>query len=114
MKLYRYIVREPAVIDMNGDAVFPILVPDPKLELEEFEVTKETPKGYWISIASWGHWKRWVSKTSRKRYAHPTEKEALNGFVLRTRARVKIMKHQLAISQIALSMAENKLNQEAE
>ena len=51
------------------------------VHLEAFELIKETKCGYWIK-AFIGK-KRWVSKTSKKRYAYPTKKEAAYNFLRR-------------------------------
>jgi hypothetical protein len=97
---------EYAVHDIDGELTSPS-IPDPKLELRDFSLIKETPKGYWIGFKDIGSYK-WISKTSKKRYAYPTEKEALNNFILRTERRVKILNWQLQCCEIGLDIAKNK------
>jgi len=67
--------------------------------LTSFRLFSETAKGYWIGYGfDNGHsfsWKKWVSKTARKRYAYPTKEEALNNYVKRTERRIKILQAQI-------------------
>lgn len=53
-----------------------------------YDVTEETNCGYWIS-SGWNakKWK-WVSKTSRRRFAYPTKEEAVESFFLRQQHRI--------------------------
>jgi len=75
-----------------------VVVPNPKIVLEEMNLLKETPKGFWIgyghtdvgSIRSQG---RWVSKTSTKRYAYLTKEEAMENFIKRTQKRINILEY---------------------
>jgi len=79
---------------------------------------RETPCGYWISPnyhykeADEGEWwmafserKRWVSKTTRKRYAYPTKAEAMASFKARKRRQIDILEYRLRGAQEALYMA---------
>jgi len=78
MKLYRY---EDALTH-NSLAV----------RLVEFEVIRETERGYWF-VESWltsdafkqmaERSKRWVSKDSRKRYCYPSKDEAWDSYLIR-------------------------------
>lgn len=76
-----------------------------KLELKEFKMFKETPKGYWIGYGGFesllGH-QRWVSKTAKKRYAYPTKEQALLNYIKRTERRIEILESQLWASETAL------------
>ena len=82
-----------------------------KVELREFNLHKETPKGYWIGYGYYasdmlrGH-SRWVSKTGLKRYAYPTKEEAMTNYIKRTEKRVKILKRQLFDTEYALKIAQ--------
>lgn len=90
--------------------------PNTMLRLVEFNLHKETPKGYWIG---YGHNEpgqlrsdsRWVSKNGRKRYAYPTKEEAMNNFILRKQREIKILKARLMYSEDALTVAQLHLNQ---
>lgn len=78
-----------------------------------FTVIKETPCGYWITgyDNSFGvnYRSRWVSKTSRKRFAYPTRKEALVGLKARKIRQIEILSGHLEQAQQALDIAEYKL-----
>jgi hypothetical protein len=63
-----------------------------KIALRKFHAYKETKCGYWIR--DFGK-NRWVRKTSRKRFAYPTEQEAWTSLRLRTKRRRAILKAQL-------------------
>jgi hypothetical protein len=108
MNLYRYEAKKYATADADGEYSLPRL-PNPKLELTTFVMVSATPKGYWIAYPNFegfSDWKRWVSKTARKRFAYPTKEEALNGFIARTRARIRILDRQLACAHLSLHDAE--------
>ena len=116
MKFYRYEAHEYAVLDYDGEYVSSPF-PNPKLEVMEYELIKETPKGYWIGLRlnSWSetvHWKKWIPKSSKKRYAYPTKEEALTNYIKRTERRVSILKHQLRVSEISLRDAKATKNLE--
>lgn len=91
-KLYRYeSVRYPVRID---DELVLYGLSAPKLELREFLITARTPKGVWIGICH-GNKRKWVSNTSRKRYAYPTKAEAIEAFKHRKLAFVRHAEAQL-------------------
>ena len=102
MKFYRY---------EDSPFVWP-----PTYKLVILYLVKETPKGYWISYdhnykeeVPWMK-KRWVSKTTRKRYAYPTKEEALENYKARKNRQIKILKSRLEVAlkiSYELSTAEN-------
>jgi hypothetical protein len=106
MKFYRYEMVQYAEKDYDGEYISPIF-PNPKLELREYDLFKETPKGYWIGYDKFYKWKKWIPKISRKRFAYPTKEEALNNFIKRTEKRIKILKWQLDSCEIGLNLAKN-------
>lgn len=106
MEFYRYVIVEYASHDIDGEYRNPIF-PNPKLELRTYFLVKETPKGFWIGYN--GIKEKWVSKTSKKRFAYPTKKEALNNFIKRSQKRVDILKWQLTTSEIGLELGREKL-----
>jgi hypothetical protein len=114
MKFYRYEIVEYATMDSEGEYMTPS-VPNPKLELRTYNLFKETPKGYWIGYGSLGEhkysWKKWVSKTTKKRFAYPTEKEAIINFIKRTERRVEILDRQVWTCNISLNLAKTKENE---
>ncbi len=83
-----------------------------KVVIEElvFKLIKETNCGYWITDV-WDHnneYKRWMSKTARKRYACPTRDEALISFKARKRKQIKILEQQLNQAKIALNQTDKQ------
>jgi hypothetical protein len=108
MIFYRYDAVQYA--RMESDEFVAPVMPYIQLQLSTFNLFKETSKGYWIGYGSIGDRKlrsnaRWVSKTSKKRYAYPTRKEALESFILRKKSEIKILKIRLTNSEISLSLA---------
>jgi hypothetical protein len=89
--------------------------------LETYYLYKETEKGYWISpYPDWdeqefkwmGDKLRWVSKTSRKRFAYPTKEEALTSFIARKNRQIKLLKTNLEWVRTALDQARKLQNKE--
>ena len=85
----------------------------PRIQLYEFDLLRETPKGYWI-IPKYTLFdveeeedKIWVSKTARKRYAYPTKEEALEGFYHRKRRYAEILRSRLSATEYVLDMIED-------
>jgi hypothetical protein len=109
MKFYRYEAQEYASLGIDGEYESSS-IPNPVLQLREYNLFKETPKGYWICLTlnKWSkpYWKKWVSKTSRKKYAYLTKEDALTNYIKRTERRVKILKRQIWASEISLSLAK--------
>jgi hypothetical protein len=110
MTFYRYEYREYATVDQFGDFVSPVF-PDPKIILEEYDLIKETPKGYWIGqfflpFQGEPFFKKWVSKTATKRFAYPTKEEALTNLIKRTEKRLKILTRQADVCQVILTKAK--------
>ena len=114
MKFYRYEAVQYAVIGDDGEYTDSHL-PNPKLELRTYDLLRETSKGYWIGYGSLGYsrysWKKWVSKTSKKRFAYPTEKEALTNYIKRTERRLEILERQVFTCKISLDLAKTKENE---
>ncbi len=80
-----------------------------RLYLIKYKLVKKTPKGYWICH----EWesdtaRRWVSATARKRFAYPTEKEAIDGFIARKKRQIKILEANLRHAKVALNEGEIK------
>lgn len=111
-KFYRYEISVVSTgsSSFNGDYDFIKSNTKVKLTLLEFNLFKETPKGYWIgygSLQSLHSPEKWVSKTSKKRYAYPTKKEALNNFIKRTKRRYSILQSQLNVCEDGLKLAKD-------
>lgn len=85
------------------------------LEITEFKLVRETPKGYWISPdLEYFHFseKRWIPKVSRKRYAYPTKKEALDSFIIRKQHQITHCERDLRNAKALLSIATIAKNSE--
>jgi hypothetical protein len=65
----------------------------------QFELIKETKCGYWIGDSLGKHW---VSKTSKKRFAYPTRKEAIESFIARKKQQIRYMKIKAKRAEVAL------------
>lgn len=65
------------------------------IHLRAFMVTKETPCGVWLADEGGVLMDRWVSKTSRKRYAFPTKEEAWESFIARKTKQRRLLFAQL-------------------
>ena len=107
-QFYRYEAVQYAEHDMDGEYVQSAF-PNPKVELREYNLFKETEKGYWIGYGKPGGFngpQKWVSKTSKKRFAYPTKKEALTNFIKRNERRVRILKYQLDSCETAIFRAK--------
>lgn len=111
MKFYRYEAVQYAVIGSDGEFVSG-RAPDPQLELREYLLLKETPKGYWIRYDWDSKPFKWVSKTSVKRFAYPTRAEALTNFIKRTERRAEILDHQVQFCKAAVAVAKSVVIQD--
>jgi len=78
------------------------LYSDVEIRYDRFKVLSNTPKGKWIKTGmkfkdrEFVDIKRWVSDTSKKRYAYPTEEEAAEALVHRKLCQIAIINGQKA------------------
>ena len=100
MKLYRY--EEENYGEYHIDV---------RVLLYEFNVRKETPKGYWIRIP-YSFKDKWTSNYTRKRFAYPTKEEALVSFIARKRRHTAILRYQLEEADLAHNIAIEMLEKE--
>lgn len=112
MKAYRYYdqMYSGVSIDAGGGENFYSI--GPKIELREFTITKETPCGFWITeeCGFLSTKPRWISKTSRKKYACLSKEEGLKSFIRRKRRQCSILSTQLQRAEDALANATSMLN----
>lgn len=84
------------------------------IRIQKYFVTKVTPKGVWLTSCfwandiSWSKYDRFVRNNARKRFACPTEQEALESFVARKKAQRKIYKHRLNTVNAVLKLVSNE------
>jgi hypothetical protein len=78
-----------------------------KIFFTEFDLLKETPCGYWI-YKNYTDDKRWVSKTAKKRFAYPSQDEALSSFIARKTRQIQILEAQLINAKSALVQGKNE------
>ena len=81
----------------------------PLVSMSEFISIKETPCGYWIRPIHGGYmdiWKKWIPKVSRKRFAYPTQQEALNSFIIRKKRQLQYLTRDTRNVKAALAVAE--------
>lgn len=103
-RFYRYeSIRCSAVIDPEREIYG---ISRPQLVLYEYRMHSETPKGYWIGYLAFGGKDRWISKTSRKRFAHETKEAALEAYIKRKEAYVRHCKERLNRAQEDLALAK--------
>ena len=96
---YRY-------MDGSYDDGVPIVV--------EFIVVDETPKGYWVVDSFYANYpeffindkRRWVSKTSNKRYCYPTMDEAKQSFIIRKKWQIKHAERAISRAKLSLMYLE--------
>lgn len=98
-KMYRYEAKRYSVVIDHDAELYG--VSDVKLVCEEYQIAGATPKGNWIGFM--GGKDRWVSRTSRKRYAHETKEAALAAYKIRKEYYVHHCK-------VRLKRAEEDLN----
>jgi hypothetical protein len=87
--------RYSYVIDADADRYG---TTDPQLEMRWWAVERYTPKGAWVCG-------QFVLLTGRKRWACPTEQEALESFIARKRKHIRILSSQLSRAQADLALA---------
>ncbi len=114
MEFYRYVIKQISgggyEDDHSGYVKFPS---NTELKLETYNLHKETLKGYWIGFGEIDklHSKPiWISKTSRKRFAYPTKKEALNNLIKRTEIRIGYLSGEINMCKNGLNLAKEQLN----
>jgi len=99
-QLYRYVDIKYADYDFG---------PSTDVRLHTFRITKTTAKGVWID----NHGKKkFVLLHGKKRFAYPTEEEALTSFIARKEMQQVILESQLKHVGNALRIAEHKKGQE--
>jgi len=87
----------------------------PTLTCLEYSLVRCTPKGYWIkekqvsNFRLWREKEKWISQTSKRRYAYPTKKEACNSYIIRTGRRVDHLILETEHAADALTQAKKEI-----
>mgnify|MGYP001002078256 CR=1 FL=1 len=103
MKYYRYEIVQYADHDIDWELTSPEF-PNPTIVCREYNLIKKTPKGFWIGMGDIKF--KWIPSQSKRKFAYPTKKEALNDFISRTEKRMKILSWQLKLCEICWSRAK--------
>ena len=105
MKFYRY--------EIESKVSFLGFTSRISLALREYNLHKETNKGWWIGYGSpsdgslrSSSW--WVSKTAKKRYAYPTKEEAITNLKHRLRWRLKIAQNTIHLCTEGLKLIKDE------
>ena len=80
---------------------------------DEFDIIRETEKGYWIATGYVWHGdvegyegpQKWVSKTGKKRYAYPTKQEAMVNYIARKTSQIKHCERMIKDAKKGLMIA---------
>jgi len=75
-----------------------------KLQLHEYRVLKETPRG--VRIDDYSDGGRFISRDWHKQWACPTVEEARQSYIARKRRQVRILEARLATAREAMGLAE--------
>lgn len=125
MKFYRYSYYNGSTgyLDEWGDYISSGCKTN--INLETFDMISETPKGYWLKIGvenlesldsdlnrnviKPSIKKKWVSKTSKKRFAYPTKEEALDNLRRRCSSRKYYLERDLALVDSVLNKNDKQI-----
>ena len=109
MIFYRYY----ATYDVAGPSINGFSLWRAYLEVDEYEVWKETPKGYWIIPKGMTKdpdcvklYKKFVLKVANRKFAYPDKKSAFESFKIRTKRRIEHLERQLAQTKAQQKMIE--------
>lgn len=67
-----------------------------RLFVVTYNIVKWTPKGYWIKYSPKN---KWVAAEGKKRFAYPTEREAMKGFKYRKKRQIYLLSRSLAYAE---------------
>lgn len=97
---YRYEERRYATLDeferCSGHTI--------RLSCFRLAVTKRTPKGVWVDDCGQ---RRFVLNDAKRRFAHPTKREALESFLARKKRHQEILESQLRDVGSAIALGES-------
>lgn len=79
-----------------------------ELRHKQFAVLGHTPNGVWLERAY--DKPCWVKATARKRFAYPTEEEAIRSLIARKERQIAICKHQIDTADRVIFQAKQRLS----
>src|SRR5688572_25089685 len=100
-KLYRYEDQVYSTVSISVSGYETYGTTPVQLNLLEFDIVKETPKGYWISYAFAN---KWVPRPPHGRFAQPTKRMALERCLQRKRRQLQILETRVARVRNVLSL----------
>jgi hypothetical protein len=103
-------IRLEAITEIDQEVRYRYVNDFGHLILRRFPVLRHTKAGTWISADGA---EKFVLNIGRKRYAYPTEKEALTNFIKRTERHVMLASGNLGRAREALDRAKAKAYSEA-
>ena len=104
-KMYRYEDRRVSRGVDEFDDPYPGF--DSHIYLHDYDVTKVTDKGVWIR-AFCEEKGKFVLLSGKKRYAHPTEEEALTAFIYRKKSQLGYLRGNVQHVESVIRQAEHK------
>jgi len=99
--LYRY--EYSPVASFTGDDDFAKLPPRVEIYLQTYSIIKWTPQGAWINMCGD---RKFVLLTAKKRFACPTQIEALESFIKRKKVQISYLNKKMHNITTALNKAE--------
>ena len=87
------------------------------ISLQEYPILRKTPKGFWIKIGEHLEMdedatpqkvpdEKWVSASSKKRYAYPTKAAALHNLICRRQSQIDIMSSRIGTARQVIHRAK--------
>jgi hypothetical protein len=89
----------------------PIYEGGTEVKLTEYKSIKETRCGHWIKPTGLYQYdrKRWISNTTKKRFAYPTKTEAMKSFIRRKELQIWHTEYRLSLANQALVLAKGMM-----
>lgn len=103
-KAYRYDYRCYASVDECGEAGYSRSA----IVLSEYNITKHTPKGFWIEWGDLLLFKRFVL-ICKKQYTFRTKSEALSSLLKRRQKYKSILESRLRVVEESIQMVLNEM-----
>jgi hypothetical protein len=79
---------------------------DKELRLQEFDIVKETPKGFFIEFYQNKNNKKWVPKLGVNIFAWETKEKALFNYIKRKEKQIEILKYKTQKAATKLEIAK--------